>query len=317
MSLVELMVAIAITGVVMTLSLAIFTGQTRSFKRGQETKEIQETSNLYLDFLKRDLAQAGWSVRPEMAFYFKDGGNSTADEIYVNDTTLIDLDSQNGTGIRLMTEGNGWGGCAEITSGSGTASVTVSRLDINEDDTYDFKANVTHYVISDLTSLVPGVNKVARITSSAANPLVLDRNLGGSYVAPAVYYFVDGTSHILRRSDRSSGGAQPFAVNVVDLQVAYRDMSGNWYGVSGCAGTGVGPGSGSPYCSMDPFDPYPINLIRLTLVTRTPNPVGVHNELKYCRPAAENRSGASLNSNECSFVYRSYTVTIRPRNTAN
>lgn len=318
MTLVELMVAVAVTGLVMTLSLTIFSGQVKSFKRGQETKESQETNNICLELLKRDLAQAGWSVKPEMGFFFKDGGNSTADEIYINDTTLIDLNSQNGT--RLMTQADGCGGCAEVTAGSGSDSVTVSRLDINEDPTEnppeDFRAQKTHYVISDLTSLVPGVNKVARITTSAANPLVLDRNLGGSYVAPAVYYFVD-TGHILKRSDRSSGGAQPFAANVVDLQVAYRDMSGNWYGVSGCAGTGVGPGGGNPYCSMNPFDPYPINLIRLTLVTRTADPLGVRNDLKYCRPAIENRSAATIGAEECGFIYRSYTVTIRPRNTGN
>lgn len=316
MTLVELMVAVAVTGLVMALSLGIFTGQIRSFKKGQETKEIQETNNECLDFLKRELAQAGWSVKPESAFYFIDGGNSAADEIVINDTTLISLDSQNGTGIRLMTEGNGWGGCAEIVGGSGTQSVTVSRVDINEDDTDDFKAGATHYVISDLTSLVPGVNKVARITSSAANPLVLDRNLGGSYVAPAVYYFLD-TGQILKRSDRSSGGAQPFAANVVDLQVAYRDRDGNWYGVSGCSGVGVGPGGGNPYCSMSPFDPYPINLIRVTLVTRSADPVGVQNDLNYCRPAVENRTSATIGSSECGFVYRNYTVTIRPRNTNN
>ena len=316
MTLVELMVAVAVTGLVMTLSLSIFSGQVKSFKRGQETKESQETNNICLELLKRDLAQAGWSVKPAMAFYFKDGGNSTADEIYINDTTLIDLDSQNGT--RLMTQADGCGGCAQVTAGSGSTSVTISTLDIDGNGENDFKSALRHYVISDLTG---AGNKHARILTidETGKQLTLDQALTGSSVAPAVFYYVDSTQipPCLKRSDRSSAGAQPFAANVVDLQIAYRDMSGNWYGVSGCAGAGVGPGGGNPFCSMNPFDPYPINLIRLTLVTRSTDPVGVRNDLKYCRPAVENRIGATIGSNECGFVYRTYSVTIRPRNTSN
>lgn len=315
MSLVELMIAIAVTGVVMTLSLAIFTDQTRNFKKGQETKEIQETNTECLDFLKRELAQAGWSVKPEMAFYFNDGGDSGSDNITINDTTLIDLDSQNGT--RLMTEGTGWGGCAKF-SVSPADQITFSRpdFDINEDGKDDYNEN--SFVISDGNG-----NKVARIIDKdkSSTALQLNGDLDGEYVAPAVYYCastcdVGGQSlPCLRRSDRSSGGKQPFAANVVDLQAAYRDRDGNWYGLSGCSG--AGSDGGASYCSRSPLEPNKINLVRITLVTRSTNPVGLKNDLKYCRPAAENRSGAALGSDECGFVYRSYTVTIRPRNTAN
>ena len=316
MSLVELMIAIAVTGVVMTLSLAIFTDQTRNFKKGQETKEIQETNTECLDFLKRELAQAGWSVKPEMAFYFNDGGDSGSDNITINDTTLIDLDSQNGT--RLMTEGTGWGGCAKFSiSAAGQITVSGPDFDINEDGKDDY--NVNSFVISDGEG-----NKVARIIDKKPpSTLELNGDLDGEYVAPAVYYCastcdVGGQSlPCLRRSDRSSGGKQPFAANVVDLQAAYRDRAGNWYGVSGCSGAGVGPNGSISYCSMSPLDPNVINLVRITMITRSTDPVGERNSARYCRPAAENRSGAALNSNECGFVYRSYTITIRPRHTAN
>ncbi len=307
MTLVELMVAIAVTAVVMTLSLSIFYGQFRSYKSGQETKEIQETSNGTLDFVKRELAQAGWSVRPEMSFFIQDGGSAGTDQIYINDTSLVDLNSS--FGRSLMTQANGCGGCAEIAGGSGTATVTVSSLYIDNDTITDFKANATHYVISDQTG---AGNRIAKIQTITGNQLNLDRTTAGRFLAPAVFYYVE-TGQILRRSDRSSSGAQPFAENVADLQVAYRDRSGNWYGVSGCAGAGVGAG----FCSMSPFNPAMIGLVRVTLTSRSTNPIGIMNNLKYCRPAVENRAAAALGSTECGYVYRTYSVSIQPRNTSN
>lgn len=303
MTLVELMVAVAVTGVVMTLSLSIFFGQFKSYKRGQETKEIQETSNDCLDLLKHDLAQAGWSVRPEMSFFFQDGGASGSDNITINDTSLINLNSS--FGRSLMTQGGGCGGCVNIAGGSGTTNLTVSSLYIDNDTITDFKPSATHYVISDLTG---AGNKIAKILTITGNQLNLDRTASGSFLAPAVYYYVD-TGQILKRSDRSSGGAQPFAANVVDLQVAYQDKSGNWYGTSGCANAGVGAG----FCSMSPFDPRNITLIRISLVTRSTDSIGILNNPKYCQPTSlENRTVAA-NTN-CGYVYRTYSITIQPRN---
>jgi len=328
MTLVELMVAVAVTGVVMTLSLSIFFGQFKSYKRGQATKAIQETSNGCLDLLKRDLAQAGWSVKPEMSFFFQDGGASGSDQIYLNDTTLIDLiydnnDTRYARKRTLMTQGNGCGGCAEIKAGSGTANVTVSSVqfstqfstglvgcstnqldidcDINAES--DFKPSLTHYVISDLTG---AGNKIAKILTITGNQLNLDRTASGSFLAPAVYYFVDATQNppVLKRSDRSSGGAQPFAANVVDLQVAYQDKSGTWY----CS-------SASAPCPMNPFDPRNITLIRVTLVTRSSDPIGVLNNPKYCQPTSVENRTVAANTN-CGYVYRTYSITVQPRNTS-
>jgi prepilin-type N-terminal cleavage/methylation domain-containing protein len=319
MTLVELMVAVAVTGIIMTLSVSLFFGQFKSYKRGQETKEIQETSNECLDLLKRDLTPAGWSVKPEMSFFFQDGGASGADQIFINDTTLINLNDANATRVQwaaaLLTQGNGWGGCAEVKTGSGNSTITVSAvqfstefstgvgcstnqldIDCDQNGTSDFKASATHYVISDLTG---AGNKIAKILTINGNQLSLDRTISGKYVAPAVYYYLD-TTQVLKRSDRSSGGAQPFAVNVVDLQVAYLDSNGNWY----CNGSGA--------CPMNPFDPRSITLIRVTLVTRSTDPIGPRNNQKYCQPSVENHAMAA--NTTCGYIYRTYSVTIQPRN---
>jgi len=148
-------------------------------------------------------------------------------------------------------------------------------------------------------------------------------SLGGTWLAPAVYYCVDDGNAdchpdsstdplwVLRRSDRSSGGRQVVAENVVDLQVAYRDADGEyWYGEAGCDGSGTGPGK----CEMSPFDPRSIELVRLTLVVRSRHQSrDLLGDPRYCRPAVENHA-AGIGADECGRIYRVFSMMIHPRN---
>jgi len=92
---------------------------------------------------------------------------------------------------------------------------------------------------------------------------------------------------------------------VIDLQVAYKDTGGTWYGEQGCSGAG---------CAMSAFNPASISLIRVTLVTRSEDKAGTP---QYCRPAAEDRSGDALGSASCGYIYRKSTFTVQPRNILN
>ncbi|HOV86586.1 MAG TPA: hypothetical protein PLM79_09505 [Syntrophobacteraceae bacterium] len=322
MTLVEMMVAIGVTSVIMILSISIFMSQNKSYVRSKNVKEVQESGQMMVEILKRDLMEAGWSVLPQMAFHFEDGGATGSDRIYVNDSSLIDLSVA--TNRANMIGGDCAGG-QRIVSGAGTSNVTIGRLDVNDDEgdgdssgDPDFLAGVFQFVISDATT-----NSIAKINTITSGPqLGLDRNLSGTHVAPAVYYCVDNgdaqcrptgstEQRVLRRSDRTTGGRQPMMENVVDMQVAYRDRNGNWYGAAGCAGTGVGAG----LCAMDPFDPRQVAIIRLTLVTRGADSVeGRIYDPAYCRPAVENRTAAASGSAECGYVYRTYSAMIQPRN---
>jgi|GEM_PF-922897 len=108
-----------------------------------------------------------------------------------------------------------------------------------------------------------------------------------------------------------AAGELPMAENIVDLQVAYRDDAGTWWGAPGCV-AGVG-------CEQNPFKPETINLIRITLLARDTSSGAVRditriNDPNYCRPAGENRVAAALGSAECGYSYRRYTAVIYPRN---
>lgn len=337
MTLVELMVSICVTMLVATLSISIFTGQYKSYVNKSDFNEIQEAMPPVVELIKRELMEAGWAVRPQMAFYFEDGGANGCDQIYINDVNMVRVSSNNAAdltkaGNLLKDPDNAL--CATIIgSGSEESSVTVEAdcgfqtcngsedpLDLDGDGTRDLPAvgedGPGHrYLITDALT-----NKIARITATTVTgnqaTLNLDRELSGTVAAPAIHYCVDDGSNaacdpdgtasrwVLRRSDRNSEG--PLAANVVDLQVAYRDRAGTWYGIAGCT---------EDNCVPAAFNPSDIDLIRHTLVTRTGHQDGaLRNNPKHCRPAVENRAAAAVGSEECGYTYRTFVVQVTSRN---
>lgn len=303
MTLVELMVAIAITAVVMTLSLSIFFAQYKGYRNRQSTADIQETAPTALEILRNDLMSAGWSVKQSMAFYFRDGGSGGSDEIFINDPSLVNVNMPVGRGLIM---GSSCPAC--IVLGAGNVANTV---DMNTDGVIDFVGGFSQYVLSDstLTSFAM-VTAVNGNTLTLQNPVTLaNLNLNaGDNITPAMHYLVaqdtDGTQSLLR-NDRNSGGDQPLAENIVDLQVSYRDQGGNWWGITGC----------NLNCQKTPFQAETINLFHITLVTRgTSRDMTRINDPVYCRPAVENRLAAAVGSAECGYSYRTYQTVVRPRN---
>lgn len=327
MTLVEMMVAIGITAIVMAISISIFVAQYSNYKKGQSVKEVQEAGQGSIDFLKTDLMEAGWSVRPDMAFYFEDGGSSAPDRIWINDTSIVKLTDTVGK-ARLLNKYCAGG--LKIASGSGSQSLTLS--DPGQGTTTselvnfymqsgtnpaEFIGGISQYAISD-----GKYDKVAKVVTASDDNLSLDTDLLGDYVAPAIYYCVDtGTSEchpsgttetrVLRRSDRKTNGLQPMIEDVVDLQVAYK-MGDNWYGLTGCSESGAGSG----FCTASPFQPTRTTLIRVSVMTRGTQYLPDRKyDPAYCRPALENRTAASRGSAECGYIYRTYTVLVQPRST--
>lgn len=324
MTLVELMISLAITALVMAAAVGVFSSQHRNYVRDRSEKEVLQDSVDVLRGLQRDLMEAGWAVRPDMAFLIRDGGTGGADEICINDVDLIDpvLDAER------LVEAAACPGCLRIASTSGSV-ITLEDiwqaspygedvLDIDDDNQTDF-GNGT-FIITDATGLD---NKTAQVLNLSGTTLTISGSLKGTFVAPAIHYCVDtgaGACHphsdpqtfVLRRVDRRTGGKRlPIADNVVDLQVTYQDDSGDWYGEVGCSGEGVG----SNYCERKPFEPSRIRLIRLSVVLRSPTKDKDRlTDPAFCRPAVENRSGGT-GPDECGYRYTVHTLLIHPRNT--
>ncbi|MEJ5347416.1 MAG: hypothetical protein WHS46_01830 [Desulfosoma sp.] len=330
MTLVELMVSLAVTALVMAAAVSIFSAQHRNYVRDRSEKEVFQDTVDVLRVLQRDLLEAGWAVAPNMAFLIRDGGDNSSDEIYINDVDLIDPVDD----AERLVKAAACPGCLKVSSISGSTIALEDPWEPSTNPNYvldidgDIKPpdnktdiDIGTYLISDATGLD---NKTGRVVSLSGTSVGIDSSsLKGTLVAPAIYYCVDGGSapchpsgaqetFVLRRNDRSTKGkALPIADNVVDLQVAYQDDSGNWYGQTGCSGSGVGSG----FCERRPFEPSRIKLIRLSAVVRSPTKDKDRlADPAFCRPAVENRS-AGTGPHECGYQYKVYTVLIYPRNT--
>ncbi len=310
-SIVELMITLTILTLFLGSLWVIFDSQMRNSSSGTDIQLNDQNARQIFKLLENELLLVGYGQDEDLAFFIKDNTEiqgSWADLLYLSDWRFLGGDEIKSS-WRQDGADNCTGGIANIISGSGTQTVTVDCLDL---DDYELlgkhklinpfkkeafqKANNTwtsynncygdnctdncqnngakicssdelmggiwQTIISDST-----VQKVARIISISNKTLNLDQPLMGNKLVPAIYYCLDqganqecdsnpNTSFILKRSDRSSGGRQPLASDIVDFQVAYEDWNNNWY----CDGTGP--------CPMSPFRPRNIKTIRVTIISR-------------------------------------------------
>ncbi|HBD08968.1 MAG TPA: hypothetical protein DCZ69_11970 [Syntrophobacteraceae bacterium] len=328
LTLVELMVAIGVTTIVMALSTLIFMAQFKSYRSSTAVKTAETDVQKANELVRDDVMLAGWSVKPQMAFYFVDGGNSS-DQIYVNDISLID--SGNTTQMDLLVDSGPMkcGGCRRYQGSMVDSTDNGGSRDINGDGTIDLDRTPVLVWADDGNQTRVGFTASAPTASSGGthNASVSGEN----WATPAIQYTVGGNSTVgisLRRRDRSTSGHQPIAENVVDLQVVYGGNSTNFLGgcnatscppptstytpahgfaSAGCTGSGVG---NSKYCQMYPFDASRINWVNLYVVTRSAERVRPVGDPGSCRPAVANRSAG--NSTTCGYEYRVYVTQIRP-----
>ena len=317
MTLVEFMVAIGITAILMTITVTIFMNQNKTYVASQDAHEAQETMPAAIHILQQDLMEAGWSVLPQMAFFFNDGGTGSPDEIYLNDVNVIILEDD--VGIWTSTSRKACPGGMEIDSVA-SSKIKVQYLDLNyneftddsRDDEDDFFTGA--FVIA-FTSGAPAVAPIDAKDNTTSPMMEIDlgssvtgsfSSSAGDYIAPAIRYRIDNNA--LVRNDRDSAADNEtnpdwtIAEGIVDLQVAYL-KGGSWV---------------TTPVAEDPRD---IDMIRVTLVTRSDNKV-VDSEAdpdRYCRPGVENRaatnpSNATEKEAECGYRYRTYTIQFAPRN---
>ncbi len=111
MTLVELMVAVGVTAIIMALSTMIFMGQYKSYRTSHATKTAETDIQKAVEFVRDDVTLAGWGVKPQMAFYFVDGGANGPDQVYVSDISL--MDANNAKQMRVLIDSGPMqcGGC--------------------------------------------------------------------------------------------------------------------------------------------------------------------------------------------------------------
>jgi len=190
-SLVEVMVAVVVMGLVTAQLLLAFSQQHTSSLEQERTIEIQEEARIITDLILSDLRMSGFMVPQFAAVASLDGGTNASDTLCVSDATIIDESV-------LPTASSRFPGAEILTSFSGsTSSVVLSAasLDIDSDGDDDFSVG-GGLLIATGTASHCGV-----ITDITGSTITFTPATAGSFsattddvVVPAIVYRVNGTT---------------------------------------------------------------------------------------------------------------------------
>ena len=327
-SLIELMVAVAVFGLITAQLLVVFSNQKRVFTSNERALDVQEQARLTLELISFDTRMGGFMVPRYSAVSSVDGGDDGADRFCVSDASYFDF---SGAPSPLDTKTLPFDG-AQVTNVA-AGSVTVSSLDIDGTaPAIDFLApsapgagNGGGIIISSPTETF-----CARITQIAGNVIsftdhdtadLVEFGDATAYVTlgpelravPAQVYEVDPDPDVL---ELNRNGLL-LASGIEDLQVEYwLDSAGTPNGIQD-ADTEFPVNSlndPDPPAGAIPADMSLVRRVRVSVLARTEREEGNNSaggRLLGGRPALANRL-ASVDPDR--FRRRSFSASILPRN---
>ena len=307
-SLIEMMVVIAIMGVVTAQLFGVFANQKRVFMSNERALDVQESSRLTLDLVSFDTRMAGFMVPRWTAVSSVDGGNTDSDRFCVSSSSFVGMNA-----VSLDAKLQRFAG-AQVTAVSAT-SVDVDNTDIDGDGNVDFQADAGVIVATPTRTYcaVVATRSATQITFSSPEDAAgyLGPVTGDMRAVPANVYELDQPNLELRRNGLL------LASQIEDFQVEY------WL-----------DNSATPNGVEDDDDEFPVNdlaapdppggaipannaqirRVRVSVIARTLREEGNTNaagNLNYGRPQLANRdAGAALDR----FRRRSFSASILPRN---
>ena len=209
-SLVELMVAVTVMGIVTSQLLLSFSHQHTTSLEQERTVEIQQEARLINDLILSDLRIGGFMV-PEIASVGSlDGGVNGSDILCVSDSTIINDNVLAGAtnkfpGATIM---------AAINGGASSVTVSAATMDIDSDGDDDFVANAGVLIGTGTEAHCAVITDIVGSTISFTPSTVAGFSAAFNDVAvPALVYQVNGTT-ISRNSMILSN-------HIEDLQVQF------------------------------------------------------------------------------------------------
>jgi len=163
-SLIELMVAATLLGIVMVYVMDTFTVQHQTYSVVEQVAETQQNTRAIAGLIERNLRGAGYMVPPAAAACGEDS-TSAADKLFISDTNAILPVDQLDESLRSKKLGAVVS--AETVSGS-VHTFTVDDVVVDESDTYD--ANGTGTADSDFQFDAGASIAGGAIVIDAANP---------------------------------------------------------------------------------------------------------------------------------------------------
>jgi prepilin-type N-terminal cleavage/methylation domain-containing protein len=319
-SLIELMVAVAVLGIVVAQMFVVFGNQKRVFTSNERALDVQEQARMTLDLMSFDTRMAGFMVPRWTAVSSVDGGVGGPDRFCVSDASYFDF---SGNPSPLDSKTRPFDG-ARIVGSLADDHVTVDTLDIDGmAPTNDFLApsaagagNGGGIIIASPTETF-----CARITAINGNEIdFADHDDLTTYIAsnganlravPAQVYELDQDTRELKRNGLM------LASSIEDLQIEYwLDNAGTPDGVQ----EGDTEFPVNELNDPDPPDgPIPANMeqirrVRISVLARTDREEeqdSAHGRLLGVRPALANREASE---DVDRFRRRSFSASILPRN---
>lgn len=292
-TLIEVLIALAIFGVVIAQAFAVFGAQHLTYTGTERSLEVQQDVRMVADAVLSDIRMAGYMVPKQTGISSRDGGNAASDVICISDAAMIDDDEAEDATARF----GGAGLQAPVNGGNSSATLEVADVDIDGDGDNDF-VNAGGVIIVDGTDSycavvqsVTGANDhVVNFAPAAPTGIGFSASAATGRVVPAVVYQVVG-SDLLRNGLRLSN-------QVEDIQVEF-----------GIDGDADGQLTAAEFVDgMQGSDPLDLLAVRLTVIARADQE---DDELLTSgRPAAANRVAGGADG----FRRRKVTSTIIPRN---
>jgi type IV pilus assembly protein PilW len=225
-TLVELLVAMAISGIVVAAVYTAFVTQQKSYTVQNQVAETQQNARVGLDLIARDVRMAGYG-QPAWSMNADTDGDGD-DEQVTDPVTVVD----GGGGPDRITVI----GCFDTAPGTLSVAASMGNTALtlqNSDEASKFNTTTKN-------SIFIGGFENAKVTNISGRTLTIDidpttsgnQGLARSYstgaevnlVRAITYYVEDDT---LRRDENTGAGGQPLAENIEDLQLTYANKIAN------------------------------------------------------------------------------------------
>lgn len=226
LTLVELLIAMAISGIVVAAIYTAFVTQQKSYTIQDQVAETQQNARVALDLITREVRMAGygqpsWSLNADID---GDGDNEAVTE----PITIVD---GGGNPDRITVIG-----CFESDPATLASTALIGDTVLILQNAYQ----ASRFNTTTKSNIFIGGFDNAKITGISGRTLTIDTDLNtsgnqglirsfeaGSEVnlVKVVTYFVE--DHTLKRDENTGAGGQPLAENIEDLQITYANKIAN------------------------------------------------------------------------------------------
>jgi Tfp pilus assembly protein PilW len=312
----ELMVSVALMGIVLMYVMQSFSAQQRTYVMVDQVTEAQQNLRAISELVERDIRLAGFMVDEAGAVCGLDSTNAP-DTLFVSDASALDPSTaiQPTLGARIPGQTPSSGALA-LSGGDnvvldGVAAYDTDNNGVNDSDfrpgagviIYDRNDATRGSACGTVTAVVPnGTSVTVNLLASNLSGVAAGAQL---VAVPAHVYQINGNAQLLR-------DGMVLAEDVEDMQVAYFFDANN----NGIVDAGENPGViGQPYVAAN-RDNSTLREVRVNFVVRTRGADPTFTQGQF--QTTENRVGVPApTAQDPQTRRRVHTTTVRIRNVGN